>query len=313
VQQLSGAWPTMITPFDENLQVDFGAYRAMLAWYLERRAGGLYANCLSGEMFHLTPVERLLLAREAVQAAGGRLPVAATGNLGATFDEHLHHCRQLAQAGVNVVMLVVPEFYDQEADLERYYMTVAELVPAPLGLYECPAPRPFHLSVGLVSRLARSGRFVAYKETSCNLEKIKAHLRACAGTPLALLQANTPYLLEAVRAGAPGAMSIASIWLPELVAEVIELAQRGDPAAEARHARLCALELAQRSVHPLGSKYLLCKRGLPLPVFGRSGPKTLSSETVAALDYAARAWLDEGGELPPRSSDLFARAGFSGL
>lgn len=290
MHKLAGAWPTMVTPFDENLKIDLGAYRAMIAWYLAHRAGGLYAVCLSSEMFQLTSAERLLLTREAVISAGGRLPVASTGNLGDTLTDHIESCRQVADAGADVVMLVVPEFLHTDADLEGYYLTLAEKVNAPLGLYECPVPRPFHLSVNLVRKLAHSGRFVAYKETSCDLEKIRAHLAATAGTPLALLQANTPYMLEAVRAGSPGSMTIAAIWLPDLVAEVIEKAQAGDPAADCMHARLCALKLAQRSVHPLGSKYLLSKRGVPLAAIGRGSPKTLRPETLLALDYAFREW-----------------------
>jgi 4-hydroxy-tetrahydrodipicolinate synthase len=282
----------MVTPFDESLQIDLGAYRAMIAWYLQHKIGGLYANCLSSEMYQLTLQERLLLTREAVLAVAGRVPVVSTGNLGGTITEHIQNCRLTADAGANVVMLVVPEFLDNDADLESYYLMLAEKVDAPLGLYECPVPRPYHLGVDLVRKLARTGRFVAYKETSCDLDKIKAHLEATAGTPLALLQANTPYMLEAVRLGSLGSMTIAAIWLPDLVAEVIEKAQAGDPQVETLHARLCALKLAQRSVHPLGSKYLLSKRGVPLAAFGRGSQKTLRPETLLALDYAAREWAN---------------------
>jgi 4-hydroxy-tetrahydrodipicolinate synthase len=306
----------MITPFDPDLRIDWGAYRQMVAWYLEKQVGGLYANCLSSEMYALSVEERLLLTREAVRTAGGRVPVASTGNLGSSVDEHIHYCRQVAECGADVVMLVVPEFCENDGDLERYFFTLAEKVSTPLGIYECPAPRFYHLGVELARRLALSGRFVAYKETSCDLVKIKALLAALQGTPLALLQANTPYLVEAVRAGAPGSMTIAAIWLPELVAEVIEKtrlsvlaktsgeahtsalpqARADDSLLEHLHAKLCALKLAQRAVHPLGTKYLLSKRGLPIAARGRGKP-SLPPDTLLALDYAARQWFDERGEL----------------
>ena len=293
---LSGAWPTMVTPFDQNLQIDLGAYRTMITWYLEHGVGGLYANCLSSEMYQLSNQERLQLVSEAVNVAKGQVPVAATGNLGNSLAEHIDLCQRVADAGSAVVMLVVPDFLDHETELERYYLTIAEKVHAPLGLYECPVPRPFHLSVKLVARLAQTGRFVAYKETSCDLEKIHAHLAALQNTPLSLLQANTPYLLAALRAGAPGTMSIATIWLPDMVAEVIKKARSGDPTADALHARLCALELAQRPIHPLGAKALLSKRGLPITPRGRAHPP-LSAEELCAIECAASEWFDKHGEL----------------
>ena len=41
-------------------------------------------------------------------------------------------------------------FYDNDADLERYYLEVCDKVEAPLGIYECPVPRSYHLGVPLV-------------------------------------------------------------------------------------------------------------------------------------------------------------------
>jgi len=287
----------MVTPFDANLTLDLGAYRAMIAWYLEHGVGGLYTNCLSSEMYHLDDDERVALVREAVRSAGGRVPVAATGNLGEDVTAHLRLCRRMAEAGADVVMLVVPPFLNDDAALERYYLQMAEQIDAPLGLYECPVPRPYHLSIPLVRTLAHSGRFVAYKETSCDLAKICALAEALRGTPLHLLQANVSYLIEATRAGAPGTMSVASIIAPELVAEVIAAAQRAAPQAERLHARLCALHLAQRQVHPHGSKYLLAKRGVPIATHARQQPSPLSPEVLAALDHAARHWFAEDGSL----------------
>ena len=168
---------------------------------------------------------------------------------------------------------------------------------APLGLYECPVPRPYHLGVNLVRTLAQTGRFFAFKETSCDLVRIKALLDVTRGTPLSLLQANTPYLLEFINAGGVGTMSIAAIWLPELVAAVIDKGRTGDPDAERLHGVLCAMEMAQRVVHPQGSKYLLNKRGLSIATRSRHPESPLTPEVIHALDCAAAQWFHADGSL----------------
>ncbi|MCU0500869.1 MAG: dihydrodipicolinate synthase family protein [Anaerolineae bacterium] len=292
-----GAWPAMVTPYDDALRIDRGAYAALIEWYIAHGVGGLYANCLTSEMYLQEGAERLLLVRDAVTTAAGRVPVAATGNLGDTVEAHIALCRRVADAGADVVMLVVPEFHDNDADLERYFLTIAGAVEAPLGIYECPVPRSYHLGVALVAKLARTGRFVAFKETSEDLTKIVALLRATQGTPLALLQANTPYLLDATRAGAPGSMSIAAAWLPDLVAAVIAAGRTGDPDAERLQAELCALEMVQRVVHPQGTKYLLGKRGAPITTASRHPRSPLTANVVRALEYCAAVWFDGMGEL----------------
>jgi 4-hydroxy-tetrahydrodipicolinate synthase len=242
----------MVTPYDEALRIDRGAYRALVDWYLAHDVGGLYANCLTSEMYLLSDEERLLLVIEAVSIARGRTPIAATGNFGETAAEQIAFCRRVADAGADVVMLVIPEFLNSDAELERYFLEAAQQVDAPLGLYECPVPRPYHLSMKLVERLARTGRFVAFKETSEDLRKIVALQRVTQGTPLALLQANTPYLLDATRAGVPGTMSIAATWLPDLVAAVITRARADDPTAERLQGELCIM--AMIFVSAIGSR-----------------------------------------------------------
>ena len=296
MKKYHGSWPTMVTPFDEDLKVDLGAYRAMIEWYVAHGADGLYANCLSSEMYLLDEEERLLLVAEAVGTARGRIPVAATANLAETVEEQVAFCRRVADCGADVVMLVVPPAYDNDADLERYYLNLAEQVDAPLGLYECPVPRPYHLGVDLVRTLAKTGRFVAYKETSCDLDKIRALIDATTDTPLSLLQANVSYLLESVKAGAPGTMSIASICWPDLVGAIVEKGRAGDPDAERLQNILCAVYWVHRSVHPAGSKYLLGKRGVPISHRSRAEPP-LSPETIYALDCSAAQWFREDSRL----------------
>jgi 4-hydroxy-tetrahydrodipicolinate synthase len=293
----SGSWPTMVTPFDEDLQIDVGAYRATIDWYVALGVGGLYANCLSSEMYLLDEDERLTLVVEAVRAARGRVPVAATGNLGETVEEHVRFCRRVADAGADVVMLVVPTFHEDDASLERYYLTLAERVDAPLGLYECPVPRPYHLGVDLVRTLAETGRYHAYKETSCDMAKIEALLAVTRDTPLSLLQANNSYLLASVRAGGLGSMTTAAIWLPDLVAAVIEKGRAGDPDADRLHGHLCAMQLVQRLVHPQGAKYLMSKRGVSITSRSRHPTSPLNPEVTYALDLASERWFRADGGL----------------
>jgi len=297
MEKLAGAWPTLVTPYQRNLEIDYGAYRALIEWYVACGVGGLYANCLTSEMYLLDSDERLQLISGAASTAHGRVPVAATGNLGGPIEEHIDFCNRVAEAGADVVMLVVPEFHDDERDLERYFLRMAEEVGANLGLYECPVPRPFHLSVELVRTLASTGRFYAYKETSCNLDKIQALLQEIRDTPLSLLQANTPHLLKSIEHGALGTMSIAAAWLPDLVTAVIGAAQTGAPRATALHEALCAMELAQRVVHPQGTKYLLSKRGLSISALSRLPTSPLSPEILSALDYSAGHWFLPDGRL----------------
>ncbi len=297
-QQLySGIWPVLITPYNDDLTIDVNGYRKLLDWYLTFKIGGLYANCQSSEMSELTNDERLLLITEAIKTVNGKVPVVATGNFGENIDEHIEFINKVSDTGVDVVMLTVPTFHTNDDELEKYYLTIAEKVNAKLGIYECPVPRSYNLGLGLIETLAKSGRFYAFKETSCNLDKIKSIIKITKGTPFAYLQANVPYMLESVKAGAAGSMNIAANWLPDLEIEVLNQSYTNDDTkAEELNSILCAMEMVQRSVHPMGVKYLISKRGVPITPLTRY-PRSLSLEEMYSLDQASKYWFENDGTL----------------
>ena len=294
--RFNGIWPVLITPYNDDLSIDFDGYRQLLEWYKTFNIGGFYANCQSSEMYELTEDEKLKLIRETLRISGGDLPVAATGNFGNNINEHKEFIKRIADTGVDIVMLTVPVFCNNDEELEKYYLELANSTNAKLGIYECPAPRTYHLGLNLIKTLADSGRFYAYKETSCNLEKIKEIIKITKQTNFDYLQANVPYLLESIRCGAPGSMNIASNWLPDLEIRIVDMAMENDSRVDELNTILCAMEMVQRSIHPMGVKYLISKRGIPIKPLTRY-PRTLSLEEKYSLDQASKFWFDSNGAL----------------
>ena len=58
-----GVWPVMLTPFDENRQIDWESLKKLIDWYIAAGVHGLFANCQSSEMFFLSDDESLRLTR----------------------------------------------------------------------------------------------------------------------------------------------------------------------------------------------------------------------------------------------------------
>jgi len=295
-QLYKGIWPVLITPYNDDLTIDTDGYKQLLEWYLTFGIGGIYVNCQSSEMSELTNDERMLLVTEAVKTVDGKIPVVATGNFGDTIEEHIAFIQKVADAGVDVVMLTVPTFHNTDEELEKYYLTIAEKVDAKLGIYECPVPRSYHLGLPLIETLAKSGRFFAFKETQCELDKMKSIIEITKDTPFSYLQANTPYMLETIKLGAAGSMNIAANWLPDLEVEIYNKGLNKDSSADELNTILCAMEMAQRSIHPMGVKYLISKRGVPIKPLTRY-PRTLALEEKYSLDQASKFWFDDDGSL----------------
>lgn len=258
-----GMIPVMLTPFTADGAIDEPGLDALIEWYLDHGAVGLFACCQSSEIDHLGWDERCWLARHVVERVHGRVPVVATGSLGVgDLAAEAALMRSMAATGVDVVVaitghIVPPEASDEQA-VQRLEALAAATPGVRLGLYECPRPYKRLISPAGVGRLAASGRWHYYKDTACDAAITAAKIRACAGTPLAMYDAHAAHIAASLDAGAAGCSPIIANLVPDLIAE---LCATRDPELQAAIAELGRLVEVG---YPLAVKQALAIAGLPI-------------------------------------------------
>src|SRR5664279_192588 len=185
-----GLLPVMLTPFLENNEIDYPGLEKLTNFYIEAGASGLFANCLSSEMFQLTNEERLQLIRAVVHTAQSKAGVVATGTFSPDMETCADFIKQVFDTGVDAVIVISNQIADiDEGDdvfKERIDLLLQLTGDIPLGLYECPYPYKRLISPGLMKWLAQTGRFHYHKDTSCDLTSVQNKLEAIKGTAYAL-------------------------------------------------------------------------------------------------------------------------------
>lgn len=301
-----GSWPVMLTAFRDDLSIDWRGVDALVDWYLEAGSAGLMATCLSSEAQRMSSEEIVQLADRVIRRAGSRVPVVATAMSAGGTPDGLELCRRLHGCGASAVVLLANAFASADepdgvaADrLQRFADAVA---PIPLGLYECPAPYKRLIAPETLGRLARSGRFLWIKETSCSLPVIQQKVKQTAGTPLRIFNANTALMLQAIRAGGAGYSGIAANFFPDLVASACAAAgnDAGGNGAGASGAAGSGvadptfdtiirfdqelMEGVYAADYPASAKYCAARFGVPIGTACREARVTLRPETRAAVD-----------------------------
>ena len=84
-----GIYPVMITPYREDLSIDWQAVDSAVEFYIQQGCTGIFAVCLSSEMFQLSEDERVALAQRVVRAAAGRVSVVASGHVSPDIDDQI--------------------------------------------------------------------------------------------------------------------------------------------------------------------------------------------------------------------------------
>jgi 4-hydroxy-tetrahydrodipicolinate synthase len=268
-QNLSaGVWPVMLTPFCDDGTIDWVGLDALVEWYLEAGVSGLFAVCLSSEMYELTPEERVRLAKGVVDSTAGRVPVVAAGAFGESIPAQGEATKRIADTGVSAVVLTVNQLAAED-ESDSIWQTNAEALCAacagiPLGLYECPRPYHRKLSPEVLGWAAGTGRFRFLKDTCCDLALIRAKLEAIRGTDMGWYNAHCPSLLESLQLGGHGYSGIAANFYPELFVQLCaEFANRPE-AAERLQRFLTLADMTIRNRYPASAKRWLGMLGLPM-------------------------------------------------
>lgn len=278
----SGVWPVMLTPLRDNGDIDWKGLDALTEWYLQSGVAGLFAVCLSSEMYNLSPEERLELAAHVVRRVNGRVPVAASGTFGGSVQAQADFSRRMADAGAQAVVVITSQLAAAD-ESEDAFMARAEAFLGltgnlDLGLYECPAPYKRILSAAAYGALGQTGRFVFYKDTTCDAEAMRQKLLAGQSTRLNLYNANTPTALPTLRYGAAGVSCIAANVYPELLVWLCHNWESQPQKAERLQRQLTLLDLAVSAKYPTSAKRLLQMRGVPIGLRSRGGAANLTGE-----------------------------------
>ncbi|MEO8413249.1 MAG: dihydrodipicolinate synthase family protein [Ginsengibacter sp.] len=292
-----GLWPVMLTPFLENNEIDYPGLEKLTNFYIEAGASGLFANCLSSEMFQLTNKERLQLIRAVIQAADSKAGVVASGTFSPDMETCATFIKQVYDTGVDAVIVISNQIADIDEDDDVFKKRIDLLLQLtgdiPLGLYECPYPYKRLISPGLMKWLAQTGRFHYHKDTSCDLTSVQNKLAAIKGTSYSLYDANTTTALSSLESGATGISAIGANFYPELYSFLYnEFKKKGSSKALVQlNAGLVMMDAIVDQGYPFSAKLFLQKRGFPISTVCRIQHEKMNAENYLKLDALMEVFL----------------------
>lgn len=162
----SGVFPAATTQFDEALNVDLPATRAVQAALLRAGVHGLVILGTVGENNSLSAEEKRAVLQAAVETAAGRVPVLA-GVSELTTANAVAYARDATRIGVDGLMVLPAMVYvPTSAELEYHFRTVAQATSLPIMLYNNPPAYRVNIELGTLARLAQLPNIVALKESA---------------------------------------------------------------------------------------------------------------------------------------------------
>lgn len=282
--------PVMLTPFTPDLKIDYDGLTKLIEFYRNCGVKGFFSNCLSSEMYQLDPEERIALVRHVLKQVNGALPVVATGSFGESIEDRASFAKRMHDTGVNAVILITSHFAKEDESDDVFMKNIEKFLKLtgniPLGTYECPSPYKRVLTPATLKFLLDTNRFVYHKDTTLELDKIKAKLAVAKGSKLEFYDAHTPNTMYSLQAGARGMSAIAGNFYPDIFGWMCKNVNNPDKQEDVKwlQSELTRADAIISNVYPNSAKYFLQKRGLRIEPVSRTTKAVLSASEKQTLD-----------------------------
>jgi len=204
---LSGIFPPITTPFYPDGEVYYKKLESNVERYSRTPVAGIVVQGSTGEAILLSDQERRDVLKAALSAAApNKVMIAGTGVESA--HETLRLTEYAAQLGYDAALVRTPHYYKKQmlpANLLAFYRTVADRSALPIIIYNFPQATGYDLPAEIVIELASHPNIVAIKESSGNLDKVKAMVEGTRHvkrqvTVTETFDAVTPRMLKAAAA-----------------------------------------------------------------------------------------------------------------
>ena len=258
--------PAMVTPFDENRELDVDKVQALAARLVDGGSDSLIINGTTGESPTVFYPQKIELFRAVVEAVGDRVPVIANVGDNCTADT-VDFAREVAELGVDGFMCVVP-YYNKppQEGIYQHFRTIANAVELPIILYNIPGRCVVNMEAETTLRLAREcANVVAVKEASGKLDQVKAIVE---GAPegFAVYSGDDAATFDIMRLGGAGVISTIGNVAPARMKEIVDLCAAGDweAAAAANEALMPLMKGLFETSNPILVKEALKLLGFPV-------------------------------------------------
>ncbi|MFC4544144.1 4-hydroxy-tetrahydrodipicolinate synthase [Halosolutus amylolyticus] len=251
---LSGVFPAMCTPFDEDERIDFETLQADAQRLEAAGVDGLVPVGSTGESATLTHDEHVRVVEAVIEAVDDVPVIAGTGSN--NTREALELSERAAEAGADGLLLISPYYNKPEQrGLVEHYRTIADAVDLPQIVYNVPSRTGQNIEPDTAVELASHENIAGYKAASGDLGQIGEIAERTTDEEFAVLSGDDALTLPTVSVGGTGTISVAANIEPERTCAMVGAALDGD------------YERARRLHHELGPLFrALFVETNPIPV-----------------------------------------------
>lgn len=283
----SGVGTALITPFDQDLNVDYESFQKLIMYQLNGGVDYLIVLGTTGESPVINDYEREKLIDTALNTAMGKIKIVI--GTGSNDTAKVIKFNTLAEKYKVDGLLIVNPYYNKgtQESVILHYKFISERTSLPIIIYNVPSRTGMNILPETAVKINESCKnVVAIKEASGNISQI-AQLISIKQKSFEVISGNDDQALPIIALGGVGVISVFSNAFPKESKMLIDAALKHNlkVAQELNNKYLRMMNLLFYETNPAPLKFVLSKIGiaknilrLPLSPIKESTEKLLIEE-----------------------------------
>lgn len=223
-----GSAVALVTPFDENGNVNFDKIKELVDFQIENGTDAIVACGTTGEASTMNDEEHLAAIKAIIDAADKRVPVIA-GTGGNDTAHSIYLSQEAEKLGADALLIITP-YYNKanKSGLRKHFVSIANSVKLPIILYNVPSRTKVNIPPALVADLARNvDNIVALKEACGDLAQV-AEVCRLVPDDFAVYSGNDDSILPLLSLGGSGVISVLANVCPRETHDLVSKFFEGD-------------------------------------------------------------------------------------
>lgn len=244
IKDIKGVIPAMVTPFDENENLDKEKTQNLVEFLIENKVNGLYIGGSTGEGFMMSLDERKLLVEYVVEQVKGRIPVIVhVGSISTKLSIEL--AKHAYEHGADAISSVPPFYwkFDNES-IYNYYRDISEATPLPMIVYNVPLAGLMGLD--MIYKLAQIENVKGLKYTATNHFEMRL-IKNKLGKDFMIYSGSDEMAISGLLHEADGLIGSFYSMIPDLFEEIYSAMETSD-IDKAKRYQLLAVDIIMASL-----------------------------------------------------------------
>ncbi|QLY82145.1 4-hydroxy-tetrahydrodipicolinate synthase [Clostridium intestinale] len=218
----------MITPLDENQDINPKATRELIDYLINKGVYGLFILGTNGECHVLTDDEKVEFAKIVIEHTNNRVPVFV-GTGGNSTREVINLSKRMEAIGASALSIITPYFVPPtQKELIEHYKAVAAEVSLPIMMYNMPGKTGINIEPESVKELAKVKNIVGIKDSGGKLDNMKAYLEVTKGEDFGVFSGSDSLILDILKVGGHGAVAATANFLAGIDVAIYNNFIKGD-------------------------------------------------------------------------------------